>query len=97
MECHDANGGKHRFRTALPNQLLRTFQGKKLYIHGIALAGNVKERALGRVGEVFISSPPMAARSSHTRFSGRAAGVGLSEAEIDRFQLHDDYQQSVFV
>jgi hypothetical protein len=28
-ECHDADGGKHRFHTALPNQLLRTLQGKK--------------------------------------------------------------------
>lgn len=35
-ECHDANGGKHRFAITLPNQLLRTFQGKKLWAHGIA-------------------------------------------------------------
>src|SRR6202035_96407 len=33
-ECHDADGGKHRFHTALPNQLLRSFQNKKIYIHG---------------------------------------------------------------
>jgi hypothetical protein len=45
-ECHDANGGKHRFHTALPNQLLRTFQNKKIYIHGIALAGNVENSLL---------------------------------------------------
>src|SRR5579863_6623122 len=35
-ECHHANGGKHRFRIALSNQLLRTFQNKKLFAHGIA-------------------------------------------------------------
>jgi hypothetical protein len=31
--CRDANGGRHRFRVALPNQLLRTFQRKKLFVH----------------------------------------------------------------
>jgi hypothetical protein len=34
-ECQDANGGKHRFKIALPNQLLRTFQRKSLYAHVI--------------------------------------------------------------
>lgn len=46
QECHDANGGKHQFNIALPNQLLRTFQQKKLYAHGIALAGNVDNALL---------------------------------------------------
>jgi hypothetical protein len=45
-ECHDANGGKHRFRVALPNQLLRSFQQKKLFAHGIAIAGNVDNALL---------------------------------------------------
>src|SRR5580704_12247974 len=27
-ECHDADGGKHRFKIALPNQMMRTFEGK---------------------------------------------------------------------
>src|SRR5580692_259406 len=39
--CHDADGGKHRFKIALPNQLMRTFEGKKLFAHGIAITGNV--------------------------------------------------------
>ncbi|HJZ51393.1 MAG TPA: hypothetical protein VJ228_04285 [Candidatus Acidoferrales bacterium] len=56
-ECHDANGGKHRFRTALPNQLLRTFQGKKLYIHGIAIAGNVENALLAGSGKFSFPSP----------------------------------------
>jgi hypothetical protein len=56
-ECHDANGGKHRFRTALPNQLLRTFQGKKLYIHGIALAGNVENALLAGSGKFSFPRP----------------------------------------
>jgi hypothetical protein len=45
-ECRDANGGRHRFRIALPNQLLRTFHDKKLFVHGIALVGNVENAAL---------------------------------------------------
>lgn len=56
-ECHDANGGKHRFRVALPNQLLRTFQGKKLFIHGIALAGNVDNALLAGSGRFPFPSP----------------------------------------
>jgi hypothetical protein len=56
-ECHDANGGKHRFRVALPNQLLRTFQGKKLFVHGIALVGNVENAALAGSGKFAFPSP----------------------------------------
>src|SRR5580693_5148238 len=56
-ECHDANGGKHRFRIALPNQLLRTFQGKKLFVHGIALVGNVENAALAGSGKFAFPSP----------------------------------------
>jgi hypothetical protein len=56
-ECHDANGGKHRFRIALPNQLLRTFQDKKLFVHGIALVGNVENAALAGSGKFAFPSP----------------------------------------
>ncbi|MGA8222775.1 MAG: hypothetical protein WB780_14075 [Candidatus Acidiferrales bacterium] len=56
-ECHDADGGKHRFRVALPNQLLRTFQGKKLYVHGIALTGNVENAALAGSGKFAFPGP----------------------------------------
>jgi hypothetical protein len=49
-ECHDANGGKHRFRVPLPNQLLRTFQSKELYAHGIAIAGNIENSVLQASG-----------------------------------------------
>ncbi|MBT9331508.1 hypothetical protein [Paracidobacterium acidisoli] len=56
-ECHDASGGKHRFRTALPNQLLRSFQNKKLFIHGIALAGNVDNSLLAGSGRFAYPSP----------------------------------------
>src|SRR3984957_14335034 len=45
-ECQDANGGKHRFKIELPNQLLRTFQTKSLFAHGIAIVGNVENAAL---------------------------------------------------
>ena len=56
-ECRDADGGKHRFRMALPNQLLRTFQGKKLFVHGIALVGNVENAALAGSGKFAFPGP----------------------------------------
>jgi len=56
-ECHDANGGKHRFKIALPNQLMRTFQKKKLYAHGIAIAGNVENAAIAGAGKFQFPSP----------------------------------------
>ena len=56
-EGHDANGGKHRFKIALPNQLLRTFQQKKLYAHGIAIAGNVENAALAGSGNFQFPKP----------------------------------------
>ena len=56
-ECHDADGGKHRFRIALPNQLLRSFQRKKLYAHGIAIAANADNVLLAGSGN-FTLPPP---------------------------------------
>jgi hypothetical protein len=56
-ECHDANGGRHRFRIAVPNQLLRSFHQEKLYIHGIALAGNVENAAIGGSGRFSFPEP----------------------------------------
>jgi hypothetical protein len=56
-ECHDADGGKHRFRIALPNQLLRTFQGKKLFVHGIALGSNVENSLLAGSGKFAFPTP----------------------------------------
>src|SRR5579864_7717950 len=54
--CADADGGKHRFKIALPNQLLRAFQGKALYVHGIADGGNV-DTAIGRSGKFRLPAP----------------------------------------
>jgi hypothetical protein len=56
-ECHDADGGKHRFKIALPNQLMRTFQGKKLFAHGIAVAGNVENAAIAGSGHFLFPKP----------------------------------------
>jgi len=56
-ECHDADGGKHRFKIALPNQLMRTFEGKKLYAHGIAIAGNVENAAIAGSGKFQFPKP----------------------------------------
>lgn len=56
-ECRDADGGKHRFRVAISNQLLRSFQGKKLFVHGIALVGNVDNALLAGSGNFVFPSP----------------------------------------
>jgi hypothetical protein len=56
-ECQDPKGGKHRFKIALPNQLMRTFQKRKLYAHGIALAGNVENAAIARSGALQFPKP----------------------------------------
>ena len=56
-ECHDANGGKHRFRIALPNQLMRSFQQKRLYAHGIGIVGNVENALLAGSGNFKLPSP----------------------------------------
>jgi hypothetical protein len=56
-ECHDANGGKHRFSIALPNQVLRGVQGKKLFAWGIAIAGNVENSLLAGSGNFVLPAP----------------------------------------
>src|ERR1700730_4111851 len=56
-ECQDTKGGKHRFHIGLPNQLMRTFQKRKLYAHGIAIAGNVENAALARSGALQFPKP----------------------------------------
>jgi hypothetical protein len=56
-ECQDAKGGKHRFHIGLPNQLMRTLQKRKLYAHGIAIAGNVENAALARSGALQFPKP----------------------------------------
>jgi len=61
QECHDAPGGQHRFKVALPNQLLRTFQKKKLYVHGIARTDNVDNAAIAGSGNFRFPPPRWAA------------------------------------
>jgi hypothetical protein len=56
-ECQDADGGKHRFKIALPNQLLRAVQKKSLYAHGIAVAGNVENAAIAGSGRFQFPAP----------------------------------------
>lgn len=56
-ECHDPNGGKHRFHIPLPNQLLRAAQQKNLFAHGIAIAGNVENSLLAGSGNFKLPSP----------------------------------------
>src|SRR5580704_5716079 len=56
-ECHDAGGGRHRFAITLPNQVLRSLEGKKLWAHGIAIAGNVENAALAGSGNFTLPAP----------------------------------------
>jgi hypothetical protein len=56
-QCRDTRGGKHRFKIALPNQLLRSYQNRKLYVHGIAIAGNVENSAIAKSGMVPFPKP----------------------------------------
>jgi hypothetical protein len=55
--CQNANRGKHRFKIALPNQLLRAFQKKDLFAHGIAVTGNVENAAIAGSGKLQFPSP----------------------------------------
>ena len=77
-ECHDADGGKHRFKIALPNQLLRSFQNKKLWAHGIAAVGNVENAAIAGSGRFAAAEPEMAARSTDARLFSTVRRLRLS-------------------
>jgi hypothetical protein len=103
-ECKDADGGKHRFRVALPNQLLRTFQRKSLFVHGIALAGNVENAAIAGSGRfalpspkwppdpptpAFVDGPPVAA------FDTRRDSCELTDIPDDAARAFRDYKGTV--
>jgi hypothetical protein len=103
-ECQDANGGKHRFKIALPNQLLRTFQKKNLYAHGIAIAGNVENAAIAGSGKFpfpspkwppdpptpdFLDGPPVAA------FDTRRDSCELTDIPDDAARAFRDYAGTV--
>lgn len=90
-ECHDAAGGKHRFRTALPNQLLRTFEGKKLYIHGIALAGNVDNALLAGSGKFSFPAPKWPADPPTPNFldGARAAAFDTLKESCEQIDIPD--------
>lgn len=57
QQCRDAAGGNHRFEVALPNQILRTFQNKKLYVHGIAVTDGVENSAIAMSGRHVFPQP----------------------------------------
>jgi hypothetical protein len=84
-ECHDANGGKHRFRIALPNQLLRSFQKKSLFAHGIAVVGNEPNAAIAGSGRFQFPGPkwppdPPTARQSIVDADNRRAPEEVGRA-----------------
>src|SRR5579859_215858 len=68
QSCQDAKGGKHRFKVALPNQLLKTYQKRKLYVHGIATAGNVENAAIGGSGTMRLPKPEWPAEPINPNF-----------------------------
>jgi hypothetical protein len=90
-ECRDANGGKHRFRIALPNQLLRTFQAKKIFIHGIALAGNVDNSLLAGSGKFAFPGPkwPVDPPTPDLLDGPRAAAFDTSKESCEQIDVPD--------
>jgi hypothetical protein len=56
--CQD-HGGRHRFQIALPAQVLATYQGRKLYVHGIRKVDGVPNGALDGSGAVECPRPPV--------------------------------------
>jgi hypothetical protein len=87
-ECQDANGGKHRFKIALPNQLLRTFQKKNLYAHGIAIVGNVENAAIAGSGRFQFPAPKWAADPPTPAFLD-GAPVAAFDTRKDSCELTD--------
>jgi hypothetical protein len=90
-ECRDANGGKHRFRILLPNQLLRTFQGKKLFIHGIALVGNVENALLAGSGNFAFPAPkwPPDPQTPNFLDGTRVAAFDTSKESCEQIDIPD--------
>jgi len=90
-ECHDADGGKHRFHTALPNQLLRSFQNKKIYIHGIALAGNVENSLLAGSGNFSFPAPkwPPDPPTPNLLDGARAAAFDTQKESCEQIDIPD--------
>lgn len=52
-------GGKHRFKVALPNQVLIAYQERKLYVHGIRKQAGVPNAALDGSGAMQFPNPPL--------------------------------------
>jgi len=90
-ECRDTNGGKHRFRIALPNQLLRTFQGKKLFVHGIALIGNVENVLLAGSGNFSFPVPKWPPEPPTPNFfdGSRVAAFDTSKESCEQIDIPD--------
>jgi hypothetical protein len=91
QECHDANGGKHRFNIPLPNQLLKTFQQKKLYAHGIAIAGNVENALLAGSAKFSFPSPQWPPDPPTPNFldGPRAAAFDTSKDSCEQIDIPD--------
>src|SRR5580704_8476018 len=103
-ECHDAEGGTHRFHTALPNQLLRTYQNKKIYVHGIAVAGNVDNALLAGSGKFLFPAPKWPPDPPTPNFldGARVAAFDTQKESCEQIDIPDaaarafrDYQGTV--
>jgi hypothetical protein len=55
--CH-THDGKHRFQIELPNDVLKAFQGRKLYVYGIREQDGVENAAISGSGELGFPKPP---------------------------------------
>ncbi len=90
-ECHDADGGKHRFRIPLSNQQLRGIQKKKLYAHGLAVAGNVGNAALAGSGKFLLPAPkwPPDPPTPNFLVGPRVAAFDTSKDSCEKIDIPD--------
>ena len=69
--CQD-HGSMHRFNVELPNQTLATYQGRKLYVHGIRKQDGVPNAALDGSGALQFPYPSLSgtytSSAAHPRF-----------------------------
>jgi len=56
--CRDQDG-RHRFQVALPSQILATYQGRPLYVHGIRKQDGVANALLNGSGTIQYPKPPL--------------------------------------
>jgi len=89
--CKDTQGRKHRFDIPLPGAILLKLHGKRLFVHGIRVAGSVENAAIGGSGTIkFPDAPPVRHEpASYPRLVGRYARL---DAHPRVFDTHEELE-----